>query len=365
MGKMISFFNNKGGVGKTTSVHNFAVTLANLGKKVLIIDADLQMNLSFSFSGIIKAPSNASSDNVQSDLFEYDTHDISLADALSQFEKWNQFKDKYLAIKEFLLRYLADTPIDKPKFRKEFGTLGGYVDIILGSVDMMSLEADIFSASKGHSDIDHRTLRQFQLLVDDLKNSSDYDFILLDTAPSANSAMVALWVLLSDYFIAPVTPSVYSLQALDNLPTIISVWMQQFNNFDAKKTIKIVVKFLGLIVQQGRKYENSNNDQKFSKATMAWVEELNKQIDKYKVYANRVNTIISSEDFESVFDFEDAKPYIIAVFYDFGVHLRTLAEQQGIPVVALPENPTSNYQIVLEKTKILYHNIADSLIKLR
>lgn len=43
--KIVSFFNHKGGVGKTTIVFNTALALANIGHKVLMIDADAQANL--------------------------------------------------------------------------------------------------------------------------------------------------------------------------------------------------------------------------------------------------------------------------------------------------------------------------------
>ena len=52
MGKVISFFNHKGGVGKTTSVHNIGYGLAKLGKKVFLIDADPQMNLTATVYGL-------------------------------------------------------------------------------------------------------------------------------------------------------------------------------------------------------------------------------------------------------------------------------------------------------------------------
>ena len=43
--KTISFFNHKGGVGKTTLVFNTGLALARLGHTVLFIDADAQANL--------------------------------------------------------------------------------------------------------------------------------------------------------------------------------------------------------------------------------------------------------------------------------------------------------------------------------
>ncbi|MFT7517559.1 MAG: chromosome partitioning protein, partial [Myxococcota bacterium] len=46
---IVSVINQKGGVGKTTSVANIGAALATAGHKVLLVDLDPQAHLSISF----------------------------------------------------------------------------------------------------------------------------------------------------------------------------------------------------------------------------------------------------------------------------------------------------------------------------
>ena len=62
MGKIVSFSNQKGGVGKTTTCVNMAAYIAATGKKVLLVDCDPQGNattgLGFSKSSLKKSVYN-------------------------------------------------------------------------------------------------------------------------------------------------------------------------------------------------------------------------------------------------------------------------------------------------------------------
>ena len=62
MGKIVSFSNQKGGVGKTTTCVNMAAYLAEFGKKALIVDIDPQGNattgLGFSKSALKQSAYN-------------------------------------------------------------------------------------------------------------------------------------------------------------------------------------------------------------------------------------------------------------------------------------------------------------------
>ena len=150
--KVIAFANNKGGSGKTTSCANIGYSLSVLGKKVLLIDGDMQMNLSLSFFGEEQVLEFATGEKnlyhaikKQEDLTDYvvstqyDNLDLIPSTSLMSnmeyelFTKWQ----RELILKKCLKQiYEADKYdyilIDAPP------TLGGWVMNILCAADFVS-----------------------------------------------------------------------------------------------------------------------------------------------------------------------------------------------------------------------------------
>ena len=128
MGKIISLFNHKGGVGKTTFTHNLAFTLANQNKNVLLIDADPQMNLTSAVLGF-------------SDKVEY-------ADGVES--EWTKARRTYTNINDYLTAKLEDKQlplnlyhyIDK---QQDLVQPRGKVSLLCGDIQLFNIESYLYN----------------------------------------------------------------------------------------------------------------------------------------------------------------------------------------------------------------------------
>ena len=166
--QVIAFANNKGGSGKTTTCSNIGCALSMMGKRVLLIDGDMQMNLTLSFFEEERALEYASNGkNIYSAIQEEKD--------LSDFVVPTDYKD---------------------------------LDIIPSTSLMSAIEFDLFS----------KWQREFILrkCLEPIRARGYYDYILIDSPPTLGG-----WVMnvlcASDYVIIPVEASPWGLFGLANM----------------------------------------------------------------------------------------------------------------------------------------------------
>ena len=173
MAKIVSFSNQKGGVGKTTSCVNLAAQIANKGKKVLLVDMDPQGNAT-SGLGISKA-------KIRKTVYEVIIGQCDIKDALLK----TAFKNLW---------------------------------IVPATIELAGAELELHELDE--------SLDFAKIAFDSVKD--DFDYIFIDCPPSLGMLTVkALSV--SDGVVIPMQCEFYSLEGMSQLFNTIRKIRQLFN----------------------------------------------------------------------------------------------------------------------------------------
>lgn len=252
--KSIAFFNNKGGVGKTTLVCNLAHYLASVEKKkVLIVDLDPQCNS----TQLLLTPEQCASmywpddalvnvmDNEGTEPRSNITHVDTIYDAVRPLEEGEGSTSPVAPVKASLNRFAVDIIPGHPRMSVFEDKLGQW----------------FLAATSGDIDGLRKTL-WLNKLVEPL--DSEYDVILFDLGPSLgalNRSVLAA----SDYFVTPMGADIFSIVALRNIAEWLSHWSRlykqgvqlcQTNNpgaaerYSVPEQLRIDKGFAGFTVQQ-------------------------------------------------------------------------------------------------------------------
>lgn len=191
--KTIAFFNNKGGVGKTTLVYHLAWMYADLGFSVVAVDLDPQANLSTAF---------LSEDRLEQ-LWPDGEHSNSMLGAISP-----------------ILRGLGD--IREPHVERVALNLG----IVVGDLALSGFEAKLSAAWPNCLSGDEsafRTESAFHRTICNAAGKANADLALIDVGPNLGAINRAA-IIAASFVVFPLAPDLFSLQALRNVGPTLRDW---------------------------------------------------------------------------------------------------------------------------------------------
>lgn len=166
--RIICFCNNKGGSGKTTTCGNLGFCLSKMDKRVLMIDGDMQLNLTLSYLN-------------EDEVLAYSQGDKNL------FTCINEQKE--------LSECILSTPFEG-------------LDLIPSSIRMSTMESELCKKQAGEFVLKEQLLK--------IKEEGRYDYILIDSPPTLGTWVKNL-VCASDKMVIPVEASPWGLFGLANM----------------------------------------------------------------------------------------------------------------------------------------------------
>ena len=175
--EIIAISNQKGGVGKTTTTFNLGAALASQGKKVLLIDADPQGNL-------------------------------------TTYMGWTE-DEIPVTLNEVLLNTLSDKKTDFEKCIKHHNE---NLDLIPSDIQLSSIEMTLVGAMSREYTLRHS--------IQSIKDK--YDYILIDTQPSLGMLPINALACV-DKVIIPVQPQYLAAKGMTQLLSTIIKIKQQIN----------------------------------------------------------------------------------------------------------------------------------------
>ena len=176
--KVIALTNQKGGVGKTTTAVNLGVALAQQGRKVLLIDADAQANLTMSLG-------------------------------------YSRPDDLPVTLSTIMQDIIEDNPID---VQKSILHHSEGVDLLPSNIELSGLEVRLINAISRESVL--------KTCISEVRKN--YDYVLVDCMPSLGMLTINA-LAAADSVVIPTQPHYLSAKGLELLLRSVSKVRRQIN----------------------------------------------------------------------------------------------------------------------------------------
>ena len=195
--KILTFFNNKGGVGKTTMVYHIAWMLSEKGQKVIVADFDPQSNLSAMF--------------------------LSAERLEEVFEKEEE--------KLTILRGIQPVVEGDPYERVHVEAINENIGLLIGDLSLSTFEDRLSDAWLKCLDKDpyaFKVTSVFNSIIADAGEQWEADIVLVDIGPNLGAINRSV-AISSTYLILPVASDLVSLQGIKNLGITLEKWRRREN----------------------------------------------------------------------------------------------------------------------------------------
>ena len=320
MSPLISLFNHKGGVSKTTTAFNLGWAMADRGKRVLIVDGDPQCNLTgtvLGFGGI----------NELSQFYK-ENPQTNISDCLDPI-----FQGSGEQLKSAIL---VDTPHEN-------------MLLLPGNIDLAENETQIAVALSASSAIP--ALQNIPgapcALLRKTAEKSEIDVVIIDMSPSVGALNQCL-LMGSDYFIVPTSPDYYCNQAIKSLSRVLPRWNNELKAFRGGKLIYPFPdnppKFCGIISQRYRPRRGNP-----AKSFQQWIDKIKSTVlEEFIPELVKIDMTISEVDFNR--SSAGDTPFNLVNIADFN-SLIAQSQRHNKPVFALTDAEIGQVGIVLDTMK--------------
>jgi len=194
---IIAFFNNKGGVGKTSLVYHLSYMYSELGMKVIAADFDPQANLTSAFLD----------EDALENIFEDERHSKTILGSILPLKK-------------------GTGDIAKPHLE----AITDHLTLLIGDLALSEFEGELsyqWSQCLDRQEKAFRVVSAFWRMLEKANEEFGAKIILVDLGPNLGAINRAVLISV-DYIVIPLAPDLFSLQGLRNLGPTLRDWRKDW-----------------------------------------------------------------------------------------------------------------------------------------
>lgn len=258
--KLLSLFNNKGGVGKTTLAFHLSSALAELNKKVLMLDLDPQCNLTIFGMDEEKLHSIWEIEDSFIDVRGFDETKKKMTE--EEFQQINSTPRTIHYLLKPTEEGTGEVSVLSPPVK-----IRPNLDLIPGRLTLHMYEnkvAERWSGAYQGDPLSIRTITKIRTIAHDYTKAHHYDYVIVDTSPSLG-ALNKVIISTVDGFLIPCLPDMFSMYGIRNIGNSLTQWKKELDTIyklisDEKRKHfpDKFVQFLGYTIYNARKYKDAS-----------------------------------------------------------------------------------------------------------